>query len=98
MTSGRPSRVLRPADCCRTVLDLDDVVALLRMARVRGVHCAMWQLTDDAGYTRPQIAPTKTPEQELAERMQRHAQEFARLADEHAAIVQAKSNAGRPNG
>lgn len=75
-------------------LDLDDVVALLRMARERGVHCAMWQLADDAGYTRPAIAPTKTPEQELADRMLRHAQEYARLADEHAAIKQANDRGG----
>lgn len=70
-------------------LDVDDVVALLAMGRRRGVHCAMWQLCDDTGYTRPSIAPDRTPEQELAEKLVRQAAEFKQTADELAAIKHA---------
>lgn len=67
-------------------LDLEEVVELLRMGRIAQVHCAMDQLASEAGYAKPDIAPTKTPRQELAEKMQRLAAEYAKLADEDAAL------------
>ena len=70
-------------------LDLEEVVKLLKMGRERGIHCAIHKLTDDLGYDHPDIAPTKTPAQILAEQMERHLREFRRLADEHAATVTA---------
>lgn len=63
----------------------EDVSRLLAEGRARGVHCAMWQLCDEAGYTRPSIAPAKTKNQERAERMERLLAEFRHLADEEAA-------------
>lgn len=67
-------------------LDLDDVVLLLRLGRERGIHCAMHQLADDAGYVQPEIAPQRTREQELADEMQRTLDDFRRIADEAAAL------------
>ena len=39
-------------------LSLDDVVALLKMGRERGIHWAMHKLCDVAGYQAPAIART----------------------------------------
>ena len=74
-------------------LSLDDVVALLKMGRERGIHWAMHKLCDVAGYQAPAIARTKTPEQILAERMAQVAADYARLADELAAINQSRFKA-----
>jgi hypothetical protein len=70
-------------------LALEDVVALLKMAREKGVHWAMHQLCDSVGYERPGIAPAKTPNQERAERMAQLLSEFRHLADEEAAAQNA---------
>lgn len=67
--------------------DFEDIVTLLKAGRAVGVHCAMWQLADESGYTRPTIAPAKTRNQERAERMERLLSEFKHLADEEAAEV-----------
>jgi hypothetical protein len=69
---------------------VDEMARLLKIARAAGVHCAMNQLHIEAGYAPPVIAPDRTPEQDLAEMMQRHAAEYARLANEHAAVTQAR--------
>lgn len=69
-------------------LDLEEISQILRMARERGVHCAMHQLAEESGYAPPVIRPDRTPEQLLAEQMKRMVADLARLADEHAAIVQ----------
>lgn len=63
----------------------EDLSALLAAGRTHGVHCAMWQLCDESGYTHPSIAPLKTKNQERAERMDALLKEFRRLADEEAA-------------
>jgi hypothetical protein len=68
-----------------TKFDYEDISKLLTEGRVRGIHCAMWQLADETGYTRPTIAPAKTRNQERAERMDRLLAEFRHLADEEAA-------------
>ena len=68
-----------------TKFDLEDISALLKAGRERGIHCALWQLCDETGYTHPAIAPTKTPNQERAEKMAHLLAEFRRLADEEAA-------------
>lgn len=70
--------------------DLEEIVMILRWGREEGAHFAMYKLCEDAGYGQPDIAPGKTPEQDLAEKMQRHAAEYARLANEHAAVTQAR--------
>lgn len=67
-------------------LSLDDVVALLRMGREKGIHWAMHKLCAVTGYEPPTIAKTKTPEQVLAERMKQVAADYARLADELALL------------
>lgn len=67
-------------------LDVEDLILLLRLCRGRGIHCAMHQLADDAGYVRPDIAPQRTREQDLADQMQRTLDDFRRLADEAAAL------------
>lgn len=69
-----------------TKLDFEEIAQVLAMAREKGVHCGINQLCHEAGYSDPVIAPTKTPQQELAEQMKRHAAEYARLADEAAAL------------
>ena len=69
----------------QTKFDFEDISALLAEGRARGIHCASWQLADETGYERPGIAPTKTPDQLLAEQMSHHLSEFKRLADERAA-------------
>lgn len=66
-------------------LDLEEVIQILRMARVKGVHCAIYQLCDDTLYGHPPIVSPKTPLEEKAERLQRIAAEFGRLAAEVAA-------------
>ena len=53
----------------------------------------MHKLCDVAGYQAPAIARTKTPEQILAERMAQVAADYARLADELAAINQSRFKA-----
>jgi hypothetical protein len=71
-------------------LSLDDVVALLRMGRAKGIHWAMHKLCDVTGYAPPGIAKTKTPEQRLAEELRRIADDYARVADELAVLNQSK--------
>jgi hypothetical protein len=93
-TKGRKAAGILLSDCLNperpAKLDLDDVVGLLKLARDRGVHCAMQQLCLDAGYKTPEIAAAKTPRQELATKMQRAAAEYSRLADEAAALDRAE--------
>jgi hypothetical protein len=72
-------------------LSLDDVVALLKMGRNAGIHWAMHKLCEVTGYEPPEIARTKTPEQVIAEQMRQVASEYARLADELAALSQPKN-------
>lgn len=66
-------------------LDLEEVVQIMRLARDKGIHCAMYQLCDDALYARPPIVAPKSPLEEKAERLERLAAEFKRLAAEVAA-------------
>ena len=67
-------------------LDLEEIVFLLKMARLEGKHDAFYQLCDEVGYARPQIVTPKTRRQVLAEQMKMAATEYSRLADEMAAI------------
>ncbi len=78
------SDILNPERAAK--FDIDDLVGLLRLARDRGVHCAMQQLCIDAGYKTPEIAAAPTKRQTIAAQRQRLAAEFARLADEEAAL------------
>lgn len=66
-------------------LDLEEISQILRMARDRGIHCAMYQLCDESLYAHPPIVAPKSPLEEKAERLQRIASEFGRLAAEVAA-------------
>lgn len=66
-------------------LDLEEISQILRMARDKGIHCAFYQLCDESLYAHPPIVAPKTPLEEKAERFQRMATEFARLAAEVAA-------------
>lgn len=70
--------------------DFEDIATILAAGRKLGIHCAMWRLCDESGYSRPTIAPSKTPEQELAEQMIRTANEYQRLANEAAAAATAR--------
>ncbi len=68
-----------------TKFDFEDIETLLRKGRELHIHCAIWQLCDAVGYARPTIAPSKSPNQLRAERMERLLLEFKHLADEEAA-------------
>lgn len=70
--------------------DFEEIAKILRAGREAGIHCAMYQLCDDILYARPAIVSPKTPLEEKAERMQRIASEFARLASEAAAESRAQ--------
>lgn len=76
-------------------LEIDELVQILTWAREEGLHFAMHKLNEVIGYAPPVIAPTKTPEQVLAEKMVRQADEFARTANEHAAAVRARLEQAR---
>lgn len=65
--------------------DFEEIAKLLRAGREAGIHCAMYQLCDEILYARPAIVAPKTPLEEKAERLQRIAAEFGRLAAEVAA-------------
>lgn len=67
-------------------LDLEEVVQILDMARAEGIHCALHQLCDEAGYARPDIAPTKTPRQELVAEIEKTLAKLRHLAEQEAAI------------
>lgn len=71
-------------------LEIDEIVEILRLARAEGIHCALHQLCDDAGYERPSIAAGKTQSQMIAQKMQKIAAQFKHLADEHAAALEAE--------
>lgn len=66
-------------------LELEEIVQILRMARDKGIHCGMYQLCDETLYAHPPIVSPKSPLEEKAERLQRIAAEFGRLAAEVAA-------------
>lgn len=68
-------------------LDLEEIETIMTWAREQGIHCAMHKLADTTGYTRPDIAPTKTPAQILADEMAATVAKFKHLADEYAAIT-----------
>lgn len=70
----------------RAKFDIEELVHLLRMARLEGKHDAFYQLCDEVGYARPQIVTPKTREQIIAEQMKAVVAEYARLADEMAAL------------
>lgn len=61
-------------------LDIEEIVQLLAMGRDRGIHCAVWQLADEIGYTRPEIAPAKSQYEVLAEQFARKSAELSHLA------------------
>jgi len=74
-----------------TKFDLEDLAAVLRAGRDTGVHCAFWQLCDEAKYQRPDIATPLTDAQKIAARRVRAALELAQIADEEAALDRAKT-------
>src|SRR5688572_13392591 len=65
--------------------DLEELAKILKAGRDAGVHCALYKLCDEIGYAHPSIVAPKTPLEEKAERLQRIAAEFGRLAAEVAA-------------
>lgn len=66
--------------------DFEDLAALMKAARERHIHCALWQLCDEAGYARPDIAAPLTDAQKLAARRLKLAQEWKQIADDEAAL------------
>lgn len=66
-------------------LELDELVLILSWAREEGIHFGMHKLCEVTGYAPPVIAPIKSPLEEKAERFQKLAAEFGRLAAEVAA-------------
>lgn len=66
-------------------LDLEEITQILRMAREKHIHCAMYQLCDETLYAHPAITSPKSDLEVKAERLQRIAAEFGRLAAEVAA-------------
>jgi hypothetical protein len=65
--------------------DFEEIVKILRVGREAGIHCAIYQLCDELLYARPPIVAPKSPLEEKAERLQKLATEFGRLAAEVAA-------------
>lgn len=51
-------------------LDLDEVMAILRMGRDRGYHVGLYFLLDELGYTRPTPVDPKDTEAEIARQME----------------------------
>lgn len=77
------------SDCLsvgRSKLDLEEVTKLLSLARERGISCAIDKLCEEAGYKRPEIAPIKTREQELADELQATAERARQIAEEIGAL------------
>lgn len=74
-------------------LELEEVVQILRMARARQIHCALYELCDAVGYARPPIVSPKTPAQQKADELSRLADEFRRLANEAAASLHSQLKA-----
>jgi len=70
----------------RTELHPNQVIRACRIGRENGCHILKHWIDDATGYERARVAPAKTPEQDLAEKMRKAAADFSRLADEHAAI------------
>lgn len=60
-------------------LDLEDMVGLLRMARDRGIHCAMSHLCDDLGYARPATVEPEDQEAEIARQADHRIEELTAL-------------------
>lgn len=71
--------------------DLEEIAKILRAGREAGIHCAMYQLCDELLYARPPIVAPKSPLEEKAERLQKIAAEFGRLAAEVAAETRPQS-------
>lgn len=67
----------------------EDLAALFKLARERHIHCAMWQLCDEAGYAHPEIATPLTETQKLAARRLKWAEEGKQIADDEAALERA---------
>jgi hypothetical protein len=74
-------------------LDIEEIVALLRLGREAGIHCAIYQLCAELNYERPGIVAPKTPRQLIAEKRIRLALEQKALADEEAALERAEAAA-----
>lgn len=66
--------------------DFEDISALFKAARERHIHCGLWQLCDEAGYQRPDIATALTETQKLAARRVKVAEQWKQIADEEAAL------------
>lgn len=69
----------------------EDLAALFKAGRERHIHCAMWQLCDEAGYAQPAIATPLNAEQRLAARRLKWAEEGKQIADDEAALERAKA-------
>ena len=70
-------------------LDLEEIVQIIDMARAEGIHCALHQLCDETGYHRPEIAPAKTPRQELVAEIERTLAKLRQLTEQEAALDRA---------
>lgn len=77
----------------RTEFHAEHLRRACRIGRAHDCHVLKHWFDDASGYQRTSIAPSKTPQQELAEKMRRTADEFGRLADEYAAIENAETMA-----
>lgn len=75
----------------RTEFHVDHLRRACTIARKHGCHILKHWFDDATGYERTGVAPSKTPRQELAEKMQRALDDFRRLADEDAAIRKAEA-------
>lgn len=73
-------------------LDLEEIVAILQWAREVGIHCAMHKFCEQAGYSKPEIAPAKTPKQQLVEKWKRVVAEMEALAEEEAALERGRGS------
>jgi hypothetical protein len=52
-------------------LDLEEISALLRLGRDRGIHVGMFVLADEIGYSRPATVEPQDAEAEVARQMDR---------------------------
>jgi len=77
----------------RTEFHAEHLRRACRIGREHDCHILKHWLDDSTGYQRSAIAPARTPQQELAAKMRQLADQYGRLADEHAAIENAQTMA-----
>lgn len=70
--------------------DIEDWMLILRLARKAGIHTAIYQICDEAGYERPKLAASKSPRTLLLEKQSQLADEQLRVQQEIDRIDAAK--------